>query len=129
MTTDRTTYDGSEAALRTVVWRDGPNILGRLHGVVLAQWKGECSRCGRSYAKGDLIFIADANLYAAVDCCATEADYSGASSLDLGGIDLEDDSVGLGFVPLSQVMPPRRSKADMCGSCFQIPAANGICGC
>jgi hypothetical protein len=41
----------------------------------------------------------------------------------------EDDVEGRDFVPVSQVLPKGRTKADMCGECFQIPSNNGVCGC
>jgi hypothetical protein len=93
---------------------------------------GFCGRCERKYAQGDWVFRDGEGRVIAVNCCATAKDTRPASDpqpLGLGDLLDAEDIEGRDFVPMAQVMPSGKSKADMCPICFQIPAANGLCGC
>jgi len=87
---------------------------------------GACGRCDKPYRKGDWLFRGSEEQLVAVNCCATRDDVRSDS---LGDLDGAEDIQGSDFVSLDQVLPLRRTKADMCPVCFQIPASNGVCGC
>lgn len=106
------TFDGLEEVLVP---------MSKLDGIHQAASSGKCSRCEQVYRSGDWLFREDGRLVG-VNCCASAHDAARPAE------DAEDIE-GRDFVPISQVMPPNRTKADMCRACFQIPAANGACAC
>ena len=110
-----------------IKWRDGEEVylqLSKLEGAHQADSAGQCDRCQRGYRKGDWLFRSEGTLVAA-NCCGNPDDQVAMASMDL--TDTEDINGGL--VPLEQVLPTGRTKADMCLVCFQIPASNGVCVC
>lgn len=95
-----------------------------------ASYDGACGNCRAPIAKGDPVKYTsedpDTRLLVGENCC--------------GDVDLELVPVGSLFasmedfddqlsIPAPMVMPRRRTARDMCRSCFQIPASNGVCGC
>jgi hypothetical protein len=100
--------------------------LSKLEGVHQADAAGYCDRCQRSYRKGDWLFRSEGTLVA-VNCCGAPEDVAAPTSL--GDLTDAEDINGTDWVPLNQVLPLGRTKADMCQRCFQIPASNGVCGC
>lgn len=124
----------AKGAGRTVDWgRDEEYVpIAKLDGAQQAVLAGRCGRCDRPYAKGDWVFRESEGELVGVNCCATAKDTVPARDpIPLGLGDLEDaeEIHGREWVPLDQVMPSNRTKADMCMKCFQIPASNGVCGC
>lgn len=106
--------------------------ISKLDGAQQALLNGRCGRCDNPYRVGDWVFRSGGGELVAVNCCATQRDMRPAGDplpLGLGDMEDTDDFTSREFVPLSQVMPSNRSKSDMCQRCFQIPAANGVCGC
>lgn len=122
----------SAKAERTVHFRDMEDdsvyiSLSKLNEPHQAGTPGECFRCERSYRAGEWVFRDTEGNTVAVNCCGTTDDMRTESV----GADLKDaeDIDGRDWVPLAQVLPTGKTKADMCPKCFQIPASNGICGC
>jgi hypothetical protein len=106
--------------------------ISALDGAQQALLNGHCARCDNPYRVGDWVFRGRDGELVAVNCCAVESDTRRPGDpvpLGLGDMEDLDDAHGRDLVPLSQVMPSNKTKADMCQRCFQIPAANGVCGC
>lgn len=105
-------------------------------GALQAIEAGWCSRCETRFPAGSWIFRGEQDQVIGVNCCATPDDVRGneGDPAPLGGpgygtLEDAEDAEGRDFVPLAQVMPAGRTKADMCTKCFQIPSASGACGC
>lgn len=79
-----------------------------------AQFDGRCGPCGQPFKVGDDVFYDDDDVLVGADCCGNPDEHR--ANID-------------GTVPRIEVMPRNKSIKDRCGICFQIPAANGICGC
>lgn len=65
-----------------------------------AVWPGRCAGCGSSFEAGTLIEPDDSGGYTVDDCAGCKE-------------------------AIAQLTP----KHPPCANCFQIPAANGTCGC
>jgi len=107
------------SAAGTVVFKGMDDVRGLGLDAFKAVDPGWCDRCQRWIVKDEWIFRDGKGRTVGVDCCATDGDRP-APVADYN----PDEEVGL-----AQVMPLRRSRADMCPNCFQIPASNGTCGC
>lgn len=121
----------AKSAGRTVNFgRDEEYVpVSKLDGVQTAILPGFCARCEQPYRKGEWVFRNGRGELVGVNCCATAKD-AGPIPIGLGDLmDSAEEIEGRDFAPLSQVMPSNKTKADMCHSCFQIPAANGLCAC
>lgn len=115
----------TKGAGRTVDWgRDSEIFLDALDEAQRAPESGRCSRCDTAFAKGDWVFRDGPGTPVGVNCCATERDLRPTGLGDL--LDAEEIE-GREWVPLAQVLPRGRSKADACPRCFMIPASNGEC--
>ena len=80
-----------------------------------ASYPGRCG-CGEPISPGDEVFY-DGEILYREECCGipevltrTERPASRVELLD-------------------KVMPRGATAADRCDRCFQIPSANGVCGC
>lgn len=127
----------AKGAGRTVEWGRGAEEfllpVSKLAGAHQAETSVSCGRCETHLPKGSWVFREEGRLVG-VNCCGTmedvkEAERDGRDPVPLGDLTDAEDVEGRDFVPLSQVMPSNRSKADMCSRCFQIPSASGECGC
>lgn len=106
--------------------RGGEGSTNAVSGMHQADRNGSCDTCGKSYLKDDWVFRKPNGQVFGMNCCGnTETISAPASYAEL----MEDDAEGREFVPISQVLPKGKTKADMCLSCFQITAGNGSCGC
>lgn len=80
-----------------------------------AAYAGRCRSCGTVFEPGTEVFYGRGEDTVTVwECCG------------------DDDGRALTQaerIPLGRVLPHGKSKRDMCGRCFQIPASNGACGC
>lgn len=114
---------------RVVNWKNEAELviaLNPIEGVHLATSSGDCAGCDYTYVKGDWVFRNNTGVLLGVSCCAPQY----VAGLGGGGSSVvAEDGEGRDFVPLSQVMPHGKSRADMCPDCFQIPSTNGVCGC
>lgn len=124
----------AKSAGRTVNWgrdEEGPPEA-KLDGASQALIPGRCERCDRPYPKGEWVLRFEQGVLVGVNCCLLASDTLPAGDpipLGIGDLTYDEEIDGRDFVPRSQVMPPNKTKADMCPSCFQIPAANGLCAC
>lgn len=120
----------AKSAGRTVDWGMDEELvsLAKLDEPYRSPQPGRCSRCDAPFAKGDWVFREGPGTPVGVNCCATQSDMRPAGG-GLGDLLDAEEIEGREFVPMAQVMPRGRSKADMCPRCFMIPAASGICGC
>lgn len=124
----------AQGAGRTVDWgRDEEYVqTSKLDGAQQAVIPGFCARCDKRYGTGEWVFREGEGRLVGVNCCATERDTRPAGDpvpLGLGDLVDAEEIDGRDWVPLAQVMPSNRTKADMCMKCFQIPSSNGVCGC
>lgn len=107
-----------------------------------AQYDGKCGKesCGAEIVVKDLIsFPPEGRGKPVCKGCTGEA-------LDAGDVSVWDAMSGMSMnevgttgragldareseLEAAMVMPRGRSRADMCGSCFQIPSASGVCSC
>lgn len=119
----------AKSAGRTVDWgRDEELVsLAKLDEARQAQQAGRCGRCEVTYAKGEWVFR-EVDRMVGVNCCATSSDMR-TSGGGLGDLLDAEEIEGRDWVPLAQVLPRGKTKADVCQRCYMIPAANGVCGC
>lgn len=102
----------------------------QVEGAQPAQFTGACAECDQPYLKGDWVVPDERGYLIGVNCCGGAKNETPGDPIPMGStLDDAEDIDGRDWVPLAQVLPPGRSKADMCPKCFQIPASNGICGC
>lgn len=81
-----------------------------------ARYPGRCAGCNRPFPKGELCRYNDADEVIAIKCCGPEAK------------EAEEFIDGELAVEIAAVMPPGK-RHPTCPRCFQIPSANGVCGC
>lgn len=100
-----------------------------------ATYDGACGNCRAPIGKGDPVKYtsedAGTRLLIGENCCGdVDLELIPAGTLDAFGVfaSTEDFDDQLS-VPAPMVMPRRRTARDMCRTCFQIPASNGVCGC
>ena len=112
---------------RTVVFTDMLPAINYSSKVrpVAAEYRGACNTCGHEYPVGTLIFRDSSEGWSRVECCGDKEDVR-ATGYDEPVSDYDPDGA---LVPLEQVMPRGRTKADACPKCFQIPSNAGVCGC
>jgi hypothetical protein len=79
-----------------------------------AKFAGRCGPCGQPFAEGDQVFYNDDDTLVGAECCGNP---------DEPRTDLSRTE------PRIPVMPRGKTAKDRCDGCFQIPAANGVCGC
>ena len=80
-----------------------------------AAYAGRCGNCAEHFRPGEEVQYDSDGLLIVVDCCGTL-----------------DDPPGIGrprAEPSLKTVPRGKTAADRCGTCFQIPASNGVCGC
>lgn len=93
-----------------------------------ARYDGECFTCRGPIAAGDEVFKAgDNEAVSGLDCCGDRLDEE-LVAFQLPGEPLtaEDEHPAEN---IAKVLPRNRTRADMCPTCWQIPANNGSCGC
>lgn len=97
-----------------------------------ASYDGACGNCRAPIAKGEPVRYtsedASTRLLIGENCCGDlnlDMMLVPAGNLGLYAEDFDEHM----RVPAGQVLPRRRSIHDMCRTCFQIPASNGVCGC
>lgn len=78
-----------------------------------AQHAGRCGNCGDLFAPGDEVFYVEGDTLIAFECCGTA----------------EPEHATSDAAQKIEVMPRGKTARDRCGTCFQIPATNGVCGC
>lgn len=77
-----------------------------------ANYGGRCVGCGVIFGSGTLVeYDSGGAGLLVVDCCGEPGEpYARQAAAE-------------------PVMPRGRKLSDRCGTCFQIPASNGVCGC
>lgn len=93
-----------------------------------AQFGGDCVSCGDGILPGDRVFYAPGNeRVSGIDCCGDKDD------ADLVVVQRHDDSLSVdeddAATVIARTLPRGKTAADRCGTCWQIPANNGTCGC
>lgn len=84
-----------------------------------ARYPGRCGGCNDPFESGEEVdYDNDGIRMVAVRCCGDAAEPRPATE-DAHEHVVEPD----------RVMPRGKTAADRCGTCFQIPASNGVCGC
>jgi hypothetical protein len=78
-----------------------------------ASYPGRCGGCTTPFDPGtEVEYDGGGGVLIAVDCCGDPAE------------------PGTRAAPApDRVMPRGKKAADRCGTCFQVPAANGACWC
>lgn len=95
-------------------------------GMHQSERPGHCATCEQPYRKDDWVSRNKNGQLVGMNCCGANDSASAPASYSQL---MEDDAEGREFVPISQVLPNGKTKADMCRLCFQITASNGSCGC
>lgn len=100
-------------------------MLGRNY--FTARFKGKCYFCGTDIEIGDKAFYPVGREHViGMMCCDDRADseliYAANEHVPLSA---EEQLL----VRTIDVMPHGKTARDMCRTCFQVPAANGFCGC
>jgi hypothetical protein len=113
-----------------VKWRDEADLLAlpKIEGTQPSLVAGNCGSCDLPFRVGDWVFRDGEGVLNGANCCGAKFFGRLADDRTAGGMDLAEAD-GYDFVPASQVMPYGKTKRDMCLTCFQIPAASGVCGC
>jgi hypothetical protein len=94
----------------------------------LAKYEGNCGACNQPIAVGDAVFYASGNEAAiGLECCGDRPDDE-LVVYQLPGEPLTADDEHPAE-NIAKVLPRNRTRADMCPTCWQIPANNGACGC
>lgn len=74
-----------------------------------ARYGGRCGNCGTDISVGDWVFYDnETGMLIRIECCVDEVP------------DDKAERTSDAPIKLSQVMPPGKTKADMCRSCFMI---------
>jgi hypothetical protein len=82
-----------------------------------ARYAGRCGNCGEGLTPGDAVAYTENDVLIGQDCCG-DSDVLAVIDRTVGDMDRAE-----------RVMPRGKSVRDRCGTCWQIPAANGVCGC
>jgi hypothetical protein len=78
-----------------------------------ASYVGRCTNCNEILNPGDEVYYDGSDSLTGWDCCGATDEARNTPETST----------------IERVMPRGRTAKDRCGTCFQIPSTNGVCGC